>query len=204
MPEPQPSQPSSPRAHIEAGNLVEHGGRSYQIKEVVDLSTVTAIDRETHETKVLPLAELQVVKQALGGVHVRALDDVAPEEEEIAKERLKAIQPLLDMPRFGRKDVEARAAEVSKSPETLYRWIRRYTGFRDHTSLVSHKRGRKKGSKWARETRGKGHRRGHRELLPDARTTRTRQDHRRSRKGVPQQEYQGAQPQRDSGTVGEH
>ena len=148
MPEPQPSQPSSPRAHIEAGNLVEHGGRSYQIKEVVDLSTVTAIDRETHETKVLPLAELQVVKQALGGVHVRALDDVAPEEEEIAKERLKAIQPLLDMPRFGRKDVEARAAEVSKSPETLYRWIRRYTGFRDHTSLVSHKRGRKKGSKW--------------------------------------------------------
>ena len=141
MRESQPGQPASRRAPIKPGDLVEHCGRSYQIKEVVDLSTVTAIDRETHETKVLPVCEVQVVKQVPGGVHVRALDDITEEEEEIAKERLAAIRPLLDMPRFGRKDVEARAAEVEKSPETLYRWIKRYTAFSDHTALADRKRG---------------------------------------------------------------
>lgn len=83
--------------------------------------------------------------QALRRVHVRALDDLTDEEDKLAKERLKAIQPLLDMPRFGRKDVEARAAEVGKGPATLYRWIRRYTAFEGHASLTARKRGWKTG-----------------------------------------------------------
>ena len=96
MPESRPKQSTSRRAPIEVGNVVQHGGGKYQIKEVVDLSTVTVIDRETLKTKVLPLAELQIVKQAPEGVHIRALDELTEEEEKIAKKRLEAIQPLLE------------------------------------------------------------------------------------------------------------
>ena len=63
----------------------------------------------------LPLAELEVESEAPAGVHIRALDGLTEDEKKVARERFEAIRPLLEMPRYGRKDVEARAKETGYS-----------------------------------------------------------------------------------------
>ena len=135
---------AAPRGRIEAGTLAWHEGRSYQIKEVIDLATVTAIDLESHTTRVLPLAELEAESEAPTGIRTRALDGLSEEEKKVARERFEVIRPLLEMPRYGRKDVEARAEETGYSYRNLYRMLAKYRATGDITSLVVGKRGWRK------------------------------------------------------------
>lgn len=121
------------------------GGRSYRIKEIVDLSTVTATDCETRQTKVLSLADIEPDVHSPSDVPRLAIEELTDEEERIAKGRLEDIRPLLEMSEFGRRDIEVRAQQVGRDPATIYRWIKAYTQFEDYTSLVPRKRGWKKG-----------------------------------------------------------
>lgn len=121
------------------------GGRKYRIREIVDLSTATATDCETHQTRVLPLVDIEPDIHISPDVPRLAIEELTEKEEKASKDRLEAIRPLLEMPRFGRRDVEARAREVGRHFTTLYRWIKAYTKFEDHTSLVPRKRGWRKG-----------------------------------------------------------
>ena len=141
MDEPARIKSAALRGRIEAGALVKHEGRSYQIKEVIDLSTVTAIDRQSHTTRVLPLAELEVESEAPGGVRTRALDGLTEDEKEVARERFEIIRPLLEMPKYGRKDVDARAKETGYSVRNLYRLLKKYQNSGDYTCLAVGKRG---------------------------------------------------------------
>ena len=137
--------PLPTRRPIKPGTLVERQGRTYQLKEVIDLSSVTAIDVDSRRTTVLKVSEIDAIAPAHGRVRRMPLDELTPEQERIAGERLAAIAPILQMPTYGAHDVKARAAEVDRHPTTLYRWIRLYTATNDYTSLVPRKRGWTKG-----------------------------------------------------------
>lgn len=141
--------PPSPKGRpIESGMLVENNGRTYRVKDVMDdLATVSATDIDTQRTTVLALAEIDFIPAAPGDTRRVPLDALTPDQDRIARERLAAIAPLLELPTYGAKDVKARATEVGRDTTTLYRWIRLYTATGDYTSLVPRKRGTAKGSK---------------------------------------------------------
>jgi putative transposase len=56
-----------------------------------------------------------------------SLDNVSPAALHTARERLEAIRPLLRLRARGSSAVRARAEEVGVHPNSLYRWLERYT-----------------------------------------------------------------------------
>ena len=143
-------RPLSRHPRLETGTLVEHDGRKYRIKDILNWSEVTASDVETRKTTVLPTAEIHLVAPANAGARRLALDGLTEKQERTARERLDAIEPLLD--HHSIEDVASRAAEMGCSARTLYRWIRLYTATGDHTSLVPRKRGWTEGNTRIRAT----------------------------------------------------
>ena len=114
----------------------------------MDLKSVIAVGVKSGKTKVLDIKELTALPPPAGTAPTeppRALDGIPDEDLAIARERLDAIQPLLDLPERSRQDVVRRAAEVGRNTATLYEWIQRYTAYDDLTALIPHTRGWPKG-----------------------------------------------------------
>ena len=139
-------QQAARRARIQAGSRVEHSGKTYEIKDIIDIDKAMATDIETGRTELLPLAEVRLAEHQGNEAPHQPIDAMTEEEQRIAEQRLEAIRPLLELPEFGRKEVDNRAAEVGVSYGTLYRWLNRYRAYEDLTSLIPLKRGWRKGN----------------------------------------------------------
>jgi len=74
------------------------------------------------------------------------IDSIAEEDWRVASDRFSKIRPLLESADQSRRAVEARAAEVSVDPATLYRWLSRYRSMDAISALIPFKRGWKTGN----------------------------------------------------------
>lgn len=69
------------------------------------------------------------------------LDDISEADYKIAKNRLEAIKPLLELDQPKKSHVRLRAAEVDCHYTTLYNWLRAYQSTQALTSLIPKRRG---------------------------------------------------------------
>ena len=125
------------------GSVVTHDGVLYRVEIVADFKTIVATELETGEARALPVAKVKLASDnnAEARARQRPIDGLEEMDWKAAWERLNAIRPLLEMERYGRADVERRAAEVGRTANTLYTWLSRYRTTRDVTTLVPQKRG---------------------------------------------------------------
>ena len=128
---------------INQGSLVTHEGLLYRVEALVDFESIIATHAETGRAQSLPLSGVQpaYAKNADAEARRRPIDSLDDKDWKSAWERLKAIEPLLEKEKFGRADVEARAAEVGCTANTLYNWLGCYRDTRDLTTLVPRGRG---------------------------------------------------------------
>ena len=132
--------------HVREDEIVQHGEDLWQVNKIIDLKSVLATRIDNGDVKVLDIKDLK--KPPVGKSPTqppRPLDGIPQEDWDVARERHKAIEPLLKLPERSRQDVARRAAQVGYNPATLYEWIRRYTAYDDMTALIPHVRGWPKG-----------------------------------------------------------
>ena len=139
-----------PHIDLQKGSIVQDkdNGLTYKIDEVLDFKSVIGIEEGSGRRKHLTISQLQplpIDREAAGIIFPVPLDDITSSDWKTARQRLDMIQPLLDMPRRSRKDVEKRAREVGRDVTTLYRWLNRYIPFRDVSTLIPQKRGWREG-----------------------------------------------------------
>ena len=134
--------------HVRKGELVQHGDALWKIKELIDLKCVLATRVDDNKVEVLNIKDLKTPPADEALIEPPTpLDGIPEEDMKIARERRKAIEPLLKLPERSRQDVAKRASEVGRDTATLYEWIRRYTAYGDVTALIPHMRGWPKGQK---------------------------------------------------------
>lgn len=119
---------------IQPGSIVgcETNNNAHIVKAWIDGETVVAEDMATGFARHLSIYELKAYepkKSTIGD-----LLELSPEKRLQAKERYKAIEPLVGM--TSRKAVEERGKELEISPATLYRWINIFSETGVITSLV--------------------------------------------------------------------
>ena len=132
--------------HVRKGELVQHRDVLWKIKEIIDLKSVLATRVADNKVQVLEIKDLKTPPaDDAPSQPPRLLDAISEEDWNIARERHKAIEPLLKLPERSRQDVARRASEVRRNTATLYEWIRRYTAYGDLTALIPHLRGWPKG-----------------------------------------------------------
>lgn len=139
-----------PHIDLQKGSIVQDkdNGLTYKIDEVLDFKSVIGIEEGSGRRKHLTISQLQplpIDRETAGIIFPVPLDDITSSDWKTARQRLDMIQPLLDMPRRSRKDVEKRAREVGRDVTTLYRWLNRYIPFRDVSTLIPQKRGWREG-----------------------------------------------------------
>lgn len=136
-------QPVRKRVRIERGALVSADSKVYRISEVLDFSTVVAVDVESGRSCTLSVDSLSCVDDEEAPLEANAYDltDLSDKDWQVAKERFQAIRPLLDYRSPGRSVVEERAKEVQVNTATLYRWLRKYRAQETVTALVPCTRG---------------------------------------------------------------
>ena len=125
------------------GSVVTYDGQLYRVECLVDFKTTVGTELESARAQALPVADVRVAPHGNDEAQGRRqpLDALSDEDWKQAWERLDAIHPLLKMQRYGRADVDRRAAEVERSANTLYTWIARYRDTNDLTVLVPGQRG---------------------------------------------------------------
>ncbi len=131
------------RIHLTVGSLVTHKGKTYRITEILDFQSAIGVESETGKSAMLPVHDLEIVEAGLPSTAPEPdIGEIGDKDWQIAQYRYSVIKPLLERGR-GRQDVEARARETGVSPETIYRWLKRFEGSRVLSSLVPRKRGRR-------------------------------------------------------------
>ena len=132
--------------HVRKGELVQHGDALWKIKEIINLKSVLATRVDNNKVQVLDIKNLKTPPADEAPTQPpRPLDGIPEEGWNVARERHKAIEPLLKLPERSRQDVARRAGEVGRNTATLYEWIQRYTAYGDLTALIPHMRGWPKG-----------------------------------------------------------
>lgn len=132
--------------NLSVGSYVLYLKDEYKITEVIDFYTVIGRSVTTGRLASLMVKEL---KPACSNYSSRVnidLTDVGDDDWKTAQHRYTVIQPLLKLPIYGRKDVEARAEEMSVNTATIYRWLKLYIPYGHIIALVPRKRGRNTGS----------------------------------------------------------
>ena len=132
------------RISLNIGALVRHAGKVYRIVELIDFNTAVGRNVETDGNSLLPINELELVEPEEVGGQTVDIADIGDDDWQEAQRRFAIIKPFIDRPR-GRKDVEARAKEAGVSPDSIYRWLRRYEANHDLSALISKRRGPKPG-----------------------------------------------------------
>lgn len=138
--------PSRLRIDLRSGSLVRHADGVYRITEVLDFNSAVAIHVETGRARVLRIGELLSVETIPAVASDVDIDSIAEEDWRVASDRFSKIRPLLESADQSRRAVEARAAEVSVDPATLYRWLSRYRSMDAISALIPFKRGWKTGN----------------------------------------------------------
>ena len=132
---------------IEKGSVITHDGLLYRVELLVDFESIVATELETGRAQALPMAKVALAHHENTDARARQkpIDALRDEDWKTAWERLEAIRPLLEMERYGRADVERRAADVGRTANTLYTWLGRYRDTHDVTTLVPRQRGWRRG-----------------------------------------------------------
>lgn len=126
---------------INVGNYVECRNQTYRIEQVLDFESVIGVNVETGRHQQLRINELRSITDPESKNSYVDLHEIADTQWKIAETRFAAIQPLINNPFAGRKDVEARAKEIDVNPATLYRWLKRYRGYGSTSALLPMQRG---------------------------------------------------------------
>ena len=123
---------------IAKGATVNNNGRDYIIMELADINLVLAQEVESGERVLLKIGDLgppRIVGETGSEPKLeRELLTLSEEDWQVAEERRRHIDPLLNSP-YQQSAILAKkiAAEAGVSPATIYRWL---TAFRD-TGLLS-------------------------------------------------------------------
>ena len=129
---------------VEVGAYVKYLNRSHRIREYIDLRSVLLLDLETGRHCTALVTELESTLDHSSSSWTD-LETIADEDWKEAERRLEAIKPLMEMNRYGRKDVSARATALGVDTGTLYRWLQRFKSTGSTVSLVSQKAGWREG-----------------------------------------------------------
>lgn len=143
-----PYEPDRLQVVIEVGALVAHGDSAYRISQILDFRTVVGIEMESGRAAALPVEGLRAIKrEKVEGLYANYdIALIGSEDWAEAQRRFAAIEPLLGSVVIGRRDVEARSAEIGVDVATLYRWIKRYKEWGEKLALIPRRRGWKEGN----------------------------------------------------------
>jgi putative transposase len=134
------------------GAYVQYAGQAYRVLHPLNADTAILECPSTHLTVKAKVSSLRPLDEQ---TRLKPIDDLAEysdEDIEEAQERLEAIQPLIDLPRRSRADVDKVAKSTGKSAATIYAWIKLWEENRHLAYLVPEKRGVKKGSRRLHKT----------------------------------------------------
>jgi len=131
------------------GAYVSVEKKVYKIKDILNFESATGVDLETGRIYPLFFSKMEIITNVDPNQQTYASQDIQHIESKdwtIAKERYKAIKPLLIGDDIVPKEVVlARAKEIGRSVATLYRWIEKFRGMGVITTLIPMQRGYKKG-----------------------------------------------------------
>lgn len=135
---------------VAKGELVNYNGQEYVVLKIIDLTKVLAQHIANRNTEVLEIQHLTpwlVKQEEETEKHIMDLPSIPEEEWQLARERLKVIEPLLSRKVRG----EAAAKEIARKSgygiATIYRWVRIYKDSGLLSSLLQNKPGWRTG-KW--------------------------------------------------------
>ena len=134
---------------LKPGVEVLYNEHRYRIRQVIDLTLVMLIDRQSGHMEQAKIADLKPVpseKVSKSDIHM-ITDDVW----QAAERRYEIIRPLLEMSRKTFNDVEVRAKEFGLHAMTLYKWIRAYEAEGRVTALQASVRSDKGSSKLSKD-----------------------------------------------------
>ena len=130
---------------LNPGDFVSHCSLIYKISEILGFGSVVAIAVESGRSKVLRVAELELITNQNHSHVTVDIDDISDEDWKTATERYSIIKPLLETPHLTKDNVRKRAEEKGFGVTTLYRWINSYRGMNVISSLIPKSRGWTKG-----------------------------------------------------------
>jgi putative transposase len=143
-------QPSSALLQIAKGELVNYNGQEYVLLKIIDLTKVLAKNVVNHHTEVLEIRHLTpwlIPQQEQSKKFDLDLTAIPEEEWELARQRLKIIEPILARKVSGAVAIEAIAQQSGYGVATIYRWMRAFKNTGLLSALLSDKPGWKSG-KW--------------------------------------------------------
>lgn len=110
---------------LKKGSKVRVQGVPYELTHNIDLTTWVAIREDNAERCFLNVGDIEPVESE-SEKEPPFIFDATQEEIDEAKMIQAAIQPLIDMPKRRRADVEKVAADMDADATTVYRWIKRF------------------------------------------------------------------------------
>jgi putative transposase len=132
---------------IKPGAKVLVEGKPSLVRQILDLETVVVQDQKTGKVSQVKLHHLTIDHSDATSFEKSKNDltDFSEEEWEVALQRFKAIEPLLNDDNRTYSDVSAQAKECHQHPSTLYRWLRLWHTDHRISSLVPMKPGSQNG-----------------------------------------------------------
>lgn len=116
---------SSALVQVVPGKKVSYKGDNYRVAELLDLNHVLIVNEISGISHSVLISDLDVERPEETET-IEELLNISEESWNIAKSRLKAIRPLLNLPKRSRADVEKVAKENSLHANTLYGWLKLY------------------------------------------------------------------------------
>lgn len=132
------------RFKLTPGTSVIMGGEEYLVKEILNEKECIVKNVTSNTADIVAISKLIEHATTVTSDLMPAepdLDEISEVDYQIAKSRLEAIKPLLELDHPKKSDVRLRAAEVDCHYTTLYNWLRAYQSTQALTSLIPKRRG---------------------------------------------------------------
>jgi len=118
---------SEPRTiSLEPGTEVEYKGKKAFITHILDFNQALLNDAETKRPIHANISELTFPRLNTSFPSAPDISTIPEKAWAEAKKKYEAIEPLLNLTKRTRKDVERRAKEVGCHANSLYNWIQQY------------------------------------------------------------------------------
>ena len=132
------------RFKLAPGTSVIMDGDEYLVKEILNEKECIVKNISSNTADIVAISKLIEHATTVASDLMPAesdLDDISEIDYQIAKDRLEAIKPLLELDQPKKSHVRLRAAEVDCHYTTLYNWLRAYQSTQALTSLIPKRRG---------------------------------------------------------------
>jgi putative transposase len=132
------------RLKLTPGTSVIMHGDEYLVKEILNEKECIVKSIKSNTADIVSISELIEQATTVTSDLMPAepdLDDISEADYQIAKSRLEAIKPLLELEQPKKRHVRLRAAEVDCHYTTLYNWLKAYQSTQALTSLIPKRRG---------------------------------------------------------------